>query len=191
MLARVFVSANHALDRLSGPPARADELYDVRLRLVVEAGRGVASHEEERLAFALRRLREELWARLGPVEACARCARPASESWPGGACCSGHTEDLFTDHALAALKLAGTTPAHLRAPRGPHAGCAFRGPMGCSLEPAHRPCQCVSYMCRELGRELDGRGDGLASARLQEELRAGFERFVALRDARLSRSEEP
>jgi hypothetical protein len=40
-------------------------------------------------------------------------------------------------------------------------------------------------MCRELGRELDRRGDGRVSARLQEELRVGFERFVELRNERL------
>jgi hypothetical protein len=186
MLARVLISVMYVLDRLSGPRTRADELRDVRRRLVGAAGPGVAIREEKRLALELRRLRERLGARLGPVEACARCSRPRSASWPGGDCCSGHTPDLFTDHELAALGLAGTTPAHLRAPRAPHAGCAFRGPRGCSLEAAHRPCQCARYMCRALGRELDRRGDGLASARLQEELRAGFERFVELRTERLA-----
>ena len=185
MLAPVFVLIKYVFDRLSGPRTRADELYDVRRRLVEQAGPGVASYEEEQLALKLRLLREKLGARFGPVEACARCVRPRSASWHGGHCCSGHTQDLFTDHELAALKLAGTTPAKLRAPRTRHAGCAFRGPKGCSLKVAHRPCLCVSYMCRELGRELDRRGDGLASAQLQEELRVGFERFVERRNERL------
>jgi hypothetical protein len=181
----VFVSVKYVFDRLSGPRTRADELYDVRRRLVEQAGPGVASRAEEQLALELRLLREKLGARLGPVEACARCARPRSASWPGGDCCSGHTRDLFTDPELAALKLAGTTPAKLRAPRTRHAGCAFRGPKGCSLEAAHRPCLCVRYTCRELGRELGRRDDGPVSARLLEELRAGFERFVELRNDRL------
>ena len=191
MIARVFVSIKYAFERLSGPRTRADELYDVRRRLVEQAGPRVASHAERQLALELRLLREKLGARLGTVEACAGCARPRSADWPGGGCCSGHTQDLFTDGELAALKLAGTTPARLRAPRARHAGCAFRGPRGCSLEAAHRPCQCVRYMCRELGRELDRRGDGRASARLQEELRAGFERFVELRNERITARRTP
>jgi hypothetical protein len=180
----MFIAAAYVFDRLSGPGARADEIRDVRRRLVEQDGPGVAGVDEKKIALELRRLREELGARVGLVEACASCARPRSERWPGGACCSGHTRDLFTDDELAALRLSGTTPSRLRAPRTPHAGCAFRGARGCSLAVAHRPCQCVRYMCRELGRELDRRGDDRGSARLQEELRVGFERFVELQDER-------
>jgi hypothetical protein len=182
---RASIALRYLLDRLIGPRARADELCDVRIRLAEQAGRGVASHEEEQVALSLRLLREKLWARFGPVEACARCALPRSASWPGGDCCSGNTRDLFTDHELAALKLAGTTSSKLVAKSTRHSGCVFRDPEGCSLEAAHRPCVCVRYTCRELERELVRRGVGPESARLQEELRVEFERFVALRNERL------
>jgi hypothetical protein len=185
MLARVFSSVRYLFDRLRGPRTRAEELCDVRRRLAEQAGPGVASHAEQQLALQLRTLREELVARFATVQACARCVQPRSASWPGGHCCSGHTQALFTDDELAALRLAGTTAAQLRAPHERHAGCVFRGPQGCSLTAAHRPCLCVRYTCRELQSELDRRGDGLATARLQEEIRVRFERFVKLRNERL------
>src|SRR5664280_2257676 len=186
IVVKVFASAKYIFDRLTGPRTRTGELHDVRRRLVEQAARGVASPAEEQLALRLRLLREELAARVGQVEACGHCVRPRSASWPGGHCCSGHTQNLFTDHELAALKLSGTTPDQLNPPRTEHAGCAFRGPRGCSLETAHRPCLCISYMCRELQSELDQRGDGPAIARLREELRVGFERFLELRKERLA-----
>lgn len=164
---------------------RADEMNVVRCRLAQQAGSGVASPAEEQLAVRLRLLREELAARVGQVEACGQCVRPRSASWPGGHCCSGHTQNLFTDHELGALKLSGTTAAELRPPCADHAGCAFRGHRGCSLGAAHRPCLCVSYMCRELQSELYQRGDGPAIARLCEQLRVTFECFVTKRNERL------
>jgi hypothetical protein len=188
MLISVLVSLRYFLDRLSGPRTRADELRDVRRRLVEQSGPGIASDAEVQLAQRLRLLRERLVAQFGAVEACGRCMRPRSAYWPGGQCCSGHTQRLFTEHELAALKLAGTTPALLRAPRGEHDGCAFRGPRGCSLGAAHRPCLCVRYTCRELQSELDQRNDIRAITRLQQELRVGFERFVERRQERLDAS---
>jgi hypothetical protein len=185
MLARVLVSVKYVLDRLLGPRTRADELYDLRRQLLAQAGPGVASPEEEQLALSLRELREQLAAQFAPVEACAQCGQPESTDWPGGHCCSAHTRDLFSDHELAALRLAGTTPAHLKPPRASHRGCAFRGPAGCSLAVAHRPCVCVGYACRELQIELHRRGDGQANVRLQEELHVVFERFVARRNQRM------
>ena len=175
----------YLFDRLFGSRTRTEELFNVRRRLLEQAGPGVASHAEQQLALRLRTLRETLVARLGVVQACASCVQPRSASWPGGHCCSGHTNNLFTDDELAALKLAGTTAAQLKAPRTSHAGCAFRGPRGCSLDAAHRPCLCVRYACRELQSELHRRGDGPASAQLQEELRVEFERFLARRNERI------
>jgi hypothetical protein len=107
--------------------------------------------------------------------------------WPGGHCCSGPTRNLFTDEELAALRLSGTTPGVLRLPRGAHSGCAFRGPLGCSLEAAHRPSLCVRYTCRDLEAEL-GRGSSRSAVRdLQRQLAAAFDRFVQARHGRLER----
>jgi len=185
MLARVLLAARYLLDRLSGPRSRADELLALRRRLRAEAGPGGATPAEELLAFRLRELREQLAARVGRVEACAQCMPPPSPGWPGRQCCSAKTEGLFGEHELAALRLAGTSPGHLRPPPGGHRGCAFRGPSGCSLAVAHRPSVCVGYACRELLAELRHRGDGPAIARLQDELQLVFKRFVAARAARL------
>ena len=184
MLAQVFESVMYFLDRLLGPRTRADELYEVRLKLAAQAGPDVASHAEQQLALRLRQLRENLMDRFDSVQACAHCVRPRSASWPGGHCCSGHTRDLFTDDELAALKLAGTTAAQLIAPRTSHAGCVFRGPRGCSLQAAHRPSLCVRFTCRELQSELDRQGNGPVIAQLQEEIRVQFERFVERRNER-------
>jgi hypothetical protein len=150
----------------------------------MQPGPDAVSEEERRTAHELRRLRGALAGAFGRVESCRSCVRPRSTSWPGGHCCSGRTEHLFTDHELGALRLSGTTPSRFKLPRAPHLGCAFRGPAGCSLEPRDRPCLCVRYTCRELEGELAGRADRYAIKRLQAELRAGFERFVACRLAR-------
>ena len=184
----MFVSVRHFFDRLRGPRTWADDLYDVRRRLAEQADPDVASQAEVQLALELRLLRERLVALFGTVQACARCVQPRSASWPGGHCCSGHTQALFTDDELAALRLAGTTTAQLKAPHASRAGCVFRGPQGCSLTAAHRPCLCVRYTCRDLQSELDRRGDGPTCALLQEELRVRFERFVELRNERLDAS---
>jgi hypothetical protein len=188
MLARVLAWARYVLDRLAGPRTRADELRELRGQLRAQAGPGVASLAEKRLALKLRELRERLAAQFTPVEACTRCGQPPSTGWPGGDCCSARTRDLFSDHELAALRLAGTTPAHLKPPRAGHVGCAFRGPSGCSLEAAHRPCVCIGYACRQLQVELHRRGDGQANVRLQDELHAVFQRFVAERKRRMEAS---
>ena len=143
------------------------------------------------LALRLRVLREELAARVGEVKACGRCVQPRSVSWPGGHCCSGRTRNLFTDHELLALRLSGTKSAHLKPPRSEHAGCAFRGPHGCSLDTAHRPSLCVRYMCRELQSEIEQRSDAPAIAHLQEKLRVGVERFEGLvKERTLARDDE-
>jgi len=188
ILAQVFAWVHCIFDRLFGPRTRADELRDVRARLAAQIKPGVANPAEERLALRLRELREELSARVGQVQACSQCVRPRSADWPGGQCCSGHTRNLFTEPELASLRLSGTTPARLKPPRADQAGCAFRGPKGCSLQIAHRPNLCVRYICGEMLSELGERGDIPAIAQLQEELRVQFERFVAMRNERLDAS---
>ena len=181
----MFVRVRYLLDRLFGARTRADELYAVRRRLVEMEGPGVASQAEEQIACKLRQLRVELMARMGPVQSCAHCVRPRSVTWPGGFCCSGHTEALFTDHELAALRLAGTTAAALKPPWAAQAGCVFRGPNGCSLNVADRPSLCVRFVCAELRSELKKRGDSSTIDQLQNELRLAFENFVSQRDRRL------
>ena len=83
------------------------------------------------------------------------------------------------------LARAGTRPRHLRAPRGDHAGCAFRGATGCTLPPAHRPQRCVHYTCNLLRRELRARGELAPVDELLAELQRLMARFVELRRARL------
>jgi len=184
ILALVFTWASYLWDRISGTRTRADELRDVRHRLVKQPKRNDCSAEEAQIALQLRTLREQFVFRLGDVQACSRCVRPQSTRWPGGHCCSGHTRDRFSDCELGALRLSGTTPRHMLAPRSEQAGCVFRGPRGCSLAVAHRPFLCVSYLCRDLQNELDQRGDGAPLAELKRELHLQFERFVEARTER-------
>jgi len=180
----VFAWASYLWDRISGTRTRADELHDVRSRLVKQPNRNDASSDEVQLALQLRTLREQFAARLGGAQACCSCVRPQSTRWPGGHCCSGHTRDRFSDCELGALRLSGTSPRHLRPPRSEQVGCAFRGPRGCSLAVAHRPFLCVSYVCRDLQNELDQRGEGAPLAELKRELHLQFDHFAKARGER-------
>jgi hypothetical protein len=104
-------------------------------------------------------------AELSAVRSCRTCAIGAPlprGAYDGGDCCAGGTADLFDDNELAALAHAGTRPRDLVAPPGTdaHAGCAFRGPRGCTLDVTHRPGRCVHYLCDTLRRELHA-GDKL------------------------------
>jgi hypothetical protein len=180
----VLIAAHHLVDRLRHPKACADEVAALRRRLVAERA---PTEEEVEAAGELRRLRLALSAALAGVEACGGCARghplPAGR-WDGGHCCSGRTEEIFTDDEVAALRLAGTSPSHLVPPRSAHAGCAFRGPDGCSLDAEHRPSLCVRYLCRGLERELYARGDLAPIKALSAELGRALVRFVRLRPGR-------
>lgn len=190
MLACVFILLQYLFDCLVGPRKRADALRAVRRRLASRERSEVVSPEESVSALRLRVLRESLGARLGTVGACTDCVRPRSLDWPGGYCCSGRTEALFTDDELASLKLAGTTSRHLRSPhlgradRANHTGCVFRGPCGCALPPSHRPSLCVRYACFDLQRELDQREDREETNRLQAAIDREFDRFVKQRRTR-------
>jgi hypothetical protein len=187
----VLISARYLVDRLRHPRSRADDVAHVRRRLAAATG----SPEERALAAELRRLREELAAAFQRVDACGSCARghPLPHGrFPGGHCCGTRTEQVFTDDEVAALALAGTSPGDLAPPTGDHAGCAFRGPEGCSLAAADRPSICVRYICRELEAELRERGDLARIKAIAASLARTFDRFRALREARLAREvEEP
>ena len=99
------------------------------------------------------------------------------------------TEDAFNDDEIAALRLSGSLPRDLRLPRGEHAGCAFRGPTGCSSASKTSQSLCVRYLCPDLFREVYGRGDGAKIEALCDEMEAVYLRFIKLRAARLAADE--
>jgi hypothetical protein len=184
----VLIAAAHLVDRLRHPRSRADEAALVRRRLAAARAED-ASAEERELALELRRLREALAAAFSAVESCGGCARghPLPHGrWHGGHCCGGRTEGVFTDDEVAALGLGGTAPSHLVLPSGDHAGCAFRGPEGCSLAAADRPGICARFICRELEGELRERGDLRAIKATAAALGKAFERFRRVRAARVA-----
>jgi hypothetical protein len=178
----VLISVAHLLDRTRHRRRRADELRELRQRML-RAGR----HHDPvliELAQKLRGLRQELAALFDSIRSCSRCAQghPLPYGyWPGGHCCGGRTEELFPDDELAALALANTSPFALRAPRGEQAGCVFRGPTGCSLAAVDRPNLCVRYTCRTLEPELGERPEDAQIAELQGQMLDTFETFCARR----------
>lgn len=166
---------------------RADELIMLSARL--RSQRAERPAEDERAAAAeLRALKTDVSGALARVTSCATCA--TGKRWPrgafaGGDCCTGVTADLFSDDEVAALAQAGTEPGDLRAPTGDHAGCAFRGETGCTLEAEDRPERCVSYLCTILRRELHTRGELAEIDGRIAELRQAMSRFSELRAARI------
>jgi hypothetical protein len=178
----VFVALQHLLDRRRQPRSRADELLALRRRARV-AARGATAGERQ-LALELRALRQELAALAGTLRSCATCARgcpPPGGHWDGGHCCSGETTELFGDDELAALMLGGTTLSDLRPPVADHAGCAFRGPTGCTLAVVDRPNLCVVYLCRDATREVHARGVLDEVERLAARLTLRFRELAAAR----------
>jgi hypothetical protein len=174
-------------DRLRLPRDRARELTALRRRLSA-ARRRRLDRDQRRRARELRGLREALLRVTGEAGACGQCARdrpPPHGRWPGGFCCGGQTEVLFTEAELVALAAAGTRPRQLRVPAagGTLAGCVFRGPAGCSLPARHRPSICVEYVCIDLARDLHGRGRLDRVEALAQRLAAARERFAASLDA--------
>ncbi len=185
----MWIPAKRLLDRHKQPPSRREAVAEVSRRLRDEA-RATAGADEASSASRLKELRTRLAAEFGEVSSCGGCARayprPAG-AFAGGACCATATERVFSDDEVSALARAGTRPRHLRLPRGEHAGCAFRAPAGCTLNPAHRPNLCVRYVCVELSRELYARGRLELVEGLSDELEDTFQRFAALRAARRER----
>ncbi len=183
-----LIPLRYLVDRVRHPRSRAEVLREVRAKLAAETDPPRASPAERRLAGELLELRAAMHEALGEVESCGGCAAghplPFGR-WQGGHCCGTDTHTLFSREELAALKLSGTTPGHLVAPRSDHAGCAFRGPEGCSLDAAHRPNLCVRFLCRELSRELRDRGGRPKLRALSKQIEETFACFVAAREARL------
>jgi hypothetical protein len=185
----VLISLRHLVLRLRHPRSRADELATLAARFAVQPSAREASDEERAVARRMRVLRRELSDAIGAVSACSRCARGhplPNGRWDGGHCCGGGTFRVFTPDEVASLKIAGTRVNDLDPPQGDHAGCVFRGPEGCSLEPEDRPSICVRYVCPELREELRTSEDELRWRRVGElarELQRCIDRFAALRQA--------
>lgn len=180
----MLIAARYLVDRLRHPRSRADEVADLRRRLV--AAGGARRSVELESAGELRRLKEQVAAAFAGVVSCGRCARghPLPHGrYPGGHCCGTGTTAVFTDDEVAALRLSGTTPGHLVAPLGDQAGCAFRGSVGCSLDAADRPTICVRFICLELERELRARGDLRRVRGVCVALAERFDRLRSLRAA--------
>ncbi len=187
-LTRMVRPIRGLIDRLRQPRSRTQELVALRRLFAIERSRRRPSDEERALARYMRELRAALTLAIGAVSSCGGCARalPAPEgTFAGGHCCSGPTDDRFSAAEVAALVIAGTRNRVMVAPRGEHAGCAFRDHDRCALAPVDRPNICALYLCRELRRELHARGDSAKVQALLDELDASFARFVKLRDDRL------
>jgi hypothetical protein len=176
----VLIPIHALLERTRHPRSRVDEVQDVRERLSAAPSSRAVAPDTRRRAKELMRLRQVLSDAIGTPESCRTCAVDHDlphGRFEGGYCCGGRTEDLFTDPELATLRAAGVGPFELTPPRGDHAGCAFRGPTGCSLPPTRRPNLCVRYVCTKLARELHARGDAPHVRRLIAELEGAWERY--------------
>lgn len=176
----MLIPVQDLVRRWRSPRSRTGEIDAVRRR-VARAARAGGSDEAVRLAAELRALRPEVLAAFEGVRACGGCGRGRPEPhghWRGGFCCGGRTDGVFDDDEVAALALAGTRPRDLRGPAGDHAGCAFRGAEGCSLDAQDRPNLCVRFACRELEAELRASGDWARVRALTRRLEVTFARFV-------------
>jgi hypothetical protein len=188
----MFIAVDRLLIRLRrGPASRVDELVELRRRVRAEVASDV-DDEERQLAGEVHARKLAVVAQLRAVRSCASCA--LNQPWPvggyaGGACCSGVTAELFDDNELAALVQAGTRTRDLVPPprRDAHAGCAFRGSHGCTLDVEHRPARCVHYVCDVLRRELHDRRQLDALEAALAELNGAMQRFTAVHQARRDR----
>lgn len=189
---RWMLLVRYGWDRIFHPRSRADELFKLCQRFLLEASVQELSPEERELATAMKGLREKLIQSYGIVYACSSCAKGCilpHGRWDGGFCCSGNTEDIFSPLEIAAIKASGTKVSDLQPPKAPHAGCAFRGPQGCNLQPEHRPNLCISYICNDLSREL-ARSQRLDTVEgLGAELTEHMLAFKHLRQERLDQEE--
>ena len=187
----MLIAVERLLIKVRQPASRADELIPLRRRLRDELARAI-DDDERALARDVRARKLAVAAELHAISSCRTCAtgQPGpGNGYDGGACCSGVTAHLFDDHELAALAHAGTRPRDLVPPGGSdaHAGCAFRGPRGCTLDVMHRPGRCVHYLCDALRRELFKRGQLDAVEAKLAELDRAMQQFVAVHQAGLDR----
>src|ERR1043165_1170257 len=188
----MFVRVERLLARLRQPTSRADELISLRERVRAELTSAHVTDEERALARDVHAKKLAVAAALYDVKSCSSCA--SGEPFPvgayaGGACCSGVTAELFGDPELAVLVHAGTRARDLEPPprTDEHAGCAFRGAHGCSLDVEHRPSRCVHYLCGELRRELQKRGRLAEIEAKLAQLSAAMADFTPVQAARRDR----
>jgi hypothetical protein len=183
----VLVAIDRLLARVHQVPSRAAELAELKQRLRAER-EAVPDADERATALRIRALKDEIARAIAQPACCTSCADglPApGGTYAGGHCCSGRTPDIFVDDEVGALAQSGTRA--LAAPRDLHAGCAFRGPTGCSLAPADRATLCLRFVCDELRRELHRHGRLDEVEQLIAELDRQYARFSQLRRARLDR----
>lgn len=198
-----LIPLRYLVDRLRQPRTRAEEARTLRQRFAAEGDADTVSTEEAELARELRALRQQMSAAMGAVESCKTCAighPPPHGHFAGGHCCGLRTEDAFNDDEVAALRQAGTTSDRFRLPvstvgpdgrivRADHAGCAFRGPLGCSLAVPDRPNLCLRYLCPDLSREVARRGDLAQIEAIGQRMEQVYLRFITVRRARLDAEE--
>lgn len=187
----MLIAVERLLIRIKHPASRAGELNALRGRLREEIAKE-ADDDERGLAMRVLAAKRAIGDALHDVSSCRSCATglPAPQgSYAGGACCGGVTAELFDDHELAALAWAGTRPADLTPPAGHdlHAGCAFRGPRGCTLDVSHRPGRCVLYICDTLRRELHRIGQLDHLEGMLGELQRDLTELITMHRARLDR----
>jgi len=166
--------------------SRAQELGRLRARFRAVSALEHGGKPATRLAVDLSELRERTCLKLGRLNSCSACAQghaPPQGRWAGGRCCGARTLGLFSQDEVAALWLAGIRPRDLRPPLTEHAGCAFRGSEGCSLEPRQRPTICVRYLCVEVREEVRQRGDWTTIALLARSMTELFGELCALRSS--------
>jgi hypothetical protein len=175
----VFVRVERLLIKLRQPASRAGELNALRQRMRDQLASDV-SDDERKLAADVHRAKLAVAAQLTGVTSCAK---------DQGACCSGITAHLFEDRELAALVGAGTRLPDLTPPakHDAHDGCAFRGPIGCTLAIEHRPARCVHYVCNDLRRELHRKGQLDAIETSLAELNGAMQRFARVYAERADR----
>lgn len=183
----MLIAVERLLIRVRQVPSRAEELITLGAR-VREMRAETPSVDELAIANEIRSVKRRALTALSHVTSCATCATGKREprgTFAGGDCCSGITNDLFSEEQLAPLVQAGTTPRKLKAPRTAHAGCAFRGATGCTLDADDRPARCIHYTCWGLRNELRKRGELQAMDEQLDELKVLMEKHAALRKQRL------
>jgi hypothetical protein len=175
----VFVRVERLLIKLRQPASRAEELNALRQRMREQLASDI-SDDERQLAADVHRAKLAVSAQLTGVTSCAK---------DSGACCGGVTAHLFEDRELAALVGAGTQLSDLTPPakHDRHDGCAFRGPVGCTLATEHRPARCVHYVCNDLRRELHRKGQLNAVESSLAELNVAMQRFAGVYAERADR----
>lgn len=169
--------------RKTEPRSRADELTKLRARFRAQPSARQAGPAAVASARRLRELRVAMAEAFTHVEACGSCAKGRPEPnghWRGGSCCGSPTFNLFTPSEVASLKLVGVSMSDLEPPRGDHAGCAFRGEHGCSLDPQSRPNICVRFVCLELRAEVIEKPEWRRISELGAALRDEWARFESL-----------